>query len=100
MAMLDLARGVFSTSSVAHEECAGSAKRSRLDGDKSRLDISFDTCSLHNLLRFLLVLNDGGGEGACESQEHTELMWVPSEDGRDRIASSQSHEAMGIARQT
>ncbi len=69
--ILDFARGVFSTSSVAHDAYSVPLRRRRFGGDGSQLDISFAVCLLYDFFRFLQDAIDGGGEGACGIQENT-----------------------------
>ena len=72
MAMLVLWRGVFSTSTVAHVAGPGPSCRRRLDGDRSRLDVSYGICLKCFLLLSLLDSIDDGGEGARESHKDME----------------------------
>ena len=83
MAALDFARGVFSTSSVALDECSTCSHRRRFEGEESRLDMSFVLCLMCDLFRLPPHAADSGGEGACESQEETESWPTSKDNGRD-----------------
>ena len=80
IATLEFARGVFSTSSVAHDAYSVPSMRRRFGGDGSRLDISFAICLLYDFFRFLQDAIDGGGEGACGIQGNMGS-WRASKDG-------------------
>jgi hypothetical protein len=79
MAVLDFARGVFSTSSVALDECSTCSHWRRFKGEELRVDMSFVLSLMCDLFRLPLHAADSGGEGACESQEETES-WPASKD--------------------